>query len=94
MKKFKLYAGLGGSFGGARYVDTDEFESESDACDAAWEMAREIYEGYVGLHGIRSIEDIAKEEGLDLNNSTDVEYLEEIFNEERESWIDYYVKEE
>lgn len=37
--KYKIYAGLGGSFGGATYQYTDEFRTEEDALDTAYLLA-------------------------------------------------------
>ena len=87
MKKFKIYAGLGGGFGGATYSYTDEFESEDEASKAAWESAIESYEGYCGLHGLREVGDIMEEDKVDEDEAI------EIYNEERETWLDYYVVE-
>lgn len=85
-KKYKLYAGLGRSFGGAEYIETVEANSEEEASMWAWEAACEIYQSYEGLYGIRSYETIMEE----VNEDT----AWEIYEEERESWLDYYVKED
>lgn len=85
--KYKIYAGLGGGFGGANYQYTDDFASQSDAINAAYECALEEYEGYEGLHGLRSIDDIMEEDGIDDYDDALASY-----EEERESWLDYYAK--
>lgn len=87
MPYYKIYAGLGGSFGGAQYQYTDELDDENEANLAAWEYACEIYENYVGSYGLRSISNIIKEE--DCNEDEAWEY----YQEDRESWIEYYIKE-
>lgn len=84
---FEIYAGLSGGFGGAKYVETIEFPSYEEAEDYALELAIEEYQGYEGLHGIRSISEIMEDEGLDEDDA-ELEYLEE-----RDSWLDYYVEE-
>lgn len=87
MPKYEIYAGLGGGFGGANYEETLEFENEDEAEDYAWECACQQYEGYAGLHGLRSVDQIVEE------NEVDKEEAEIIYSEERESWLDYYAKE-
>ena len=83
MKKYLLKYGLGGGFGGATSGVVEEFKNESDAIDEAWRLACEEYESYAGLHGIRDYEQIMEEDEVDEDEA------EDIFNEERESWIDY-----
>ncbi|WP_091020628.1 MULTISPECIES: hypothetical protein [Paenibacillus] len=86
MQSFKIYAGLGGGFGGANYECTEQFNNEGEAEKFAWSKACEHYESYAGSNGLRSIEDITEEEEVGE------EEAEEIYNEERENWLDYYVK--
>lgn len=87
MKQYKIFTGLGGGFGGAREYGTYEVSSQDDAEQYAYEVACEEYEGYAGLHGLRSVDDIIEEEGY-----CEVE-AEDAYNEERESWLSYYVEE-
>ena len=61
-----------------------EAENEQQAVDEAYYQALERYDDYAGLHGIQSKEDIAEEENL-----TDEDEIELIYNEARESWINY-----
>ena len=61
LKKYEIYAGLGGSFGGANLVDTVFCKSEYEAETIAREHALDIYESYEGLYGLKSWEDIKKE---------------------------------
>lgn len=102
--KYKIYAGLGGSFGGATYVDTLEFENEEHASEYAYEVAIDEYEKYEGFHGLKTYNDCIAEaekyvlEGDFASNDIYVNKLEEcareIYNEEMERWIDYYVEED
>jgi len=99
---YNIYAGLGGGFGSnLEEVESEvDFACESDAWEAAWEAACEIYEGYIGTDdSIRSVAQIIED---DLK--TDPEYAEateeelekvaiEIFEEEREGWLEYNVEE-
>lgn len=89
LEQYNVYAGLGGGFGGAFYQFTTLAESEDDAMDEAYNAACEEYDSRAGMHGIRSYEEIAEDEDLDPNE--DIEVIEEIYNQEREDWIDYYV---
>lgn len=57
---FKVYAGLGGGFGGANYQGTFEYESEEEASADARRMAVEEYESYEGNHGLQSFDDVAR----------------------------------
>ena len=84
LKNYNIYAGLGGSFGGAKYVGTLNGVTSEEASDAAFESAIEEYESYEGYHGLRNIGDIMEEEGVDEQEAYD------IYIDERESWLDYY----
>lgn len=88
MKQFNIYAGLGGGFGGASYRGTGEFKSFADAEQEAYELAVEEYQSYEGYHGILSWHDVADENNLDYFEDSDE--IDEIYNEELESWLDYY----
>lgn len=85
-KTWELYAGLGGGFGGANYT-RDFVGTYEEAMREAELDAISEYESYEGLYGIRSIEDIMEEDGLDE------EEAEVVYNDERESWLDYHVDE-
>lgn len=87
LQQYNIYAGLGGSFGGAFYQFTTIAESEGDANEMAWEAAVAEYETYEGTNGISSYEDVRRE-NYDPDY-TDEDY-EAIYNEEREAWLDYY----
>lgn len=88
MQKFNIYAGLGGSFGGASYQGTGDFKSLVDAENEAYQLAVEEYESYSGCHGLLSWGDVADENGLDYNE--DSAEIDELYIEEMESWLDYY----
>ena len=83
---FKVYAGLAGGFGGADFIEVEEFDNEEEAWTRAWERACEEYEGYCGLYGLRTLEEIMEEDGVSE------EEAEETYSEERESWLDYRVE--
>lgn len=83
MPKYKIFAG---SLNKAEYKYTEEFSNEDDATMAAYNEAIEDYEMFAGLHGTRDIAMIMDEDEVDEDEATG------IFCEERESWLDYYVK--
>ena len=96
MAWFKIYAGLGGGFGGATYHGTYEYDNIDEACHEAYCLAEEEYQSYEGCHGIMSLEDVEqdlRDSGFIDGDMTDAEvedcvadhYLEEI-----ESWICFY----
>ena len=81
--KWFISYGLGGGFGGANNFEVIDAHDEDEANRYAWEKACEDYESYVGLHGLRTEDEIMEEDNVDQ------ETAEEIYNEERESWLDY-----
>ncbi|WP_409174426.1 hypothetical protein [Brevibacillus fortis] len=87
MAEYRIYAGLGGSFGGAKFIDTLEFENEDEAADYAFDTACEEFERCAGLYGLASYKQI-KEENPDLDDDD----LDEIYNQERERWLSYKVE--
>lgn len=102
MAKYNIYAGMGGSFGGLAYQDTDEFENKEAADKYARECAIEDYTSYEGYHGIRSwmecASDYLMENGLieDEDEAEDYEFsdeeredIDDIYTEEIEGWIVY-----
>lgn len=86
MKKFKIYAGLGGGFGGAEFIKEGEYENAYLANEDAYYEAREIYESYGGLHGLLN-------EEMWLEDNDSMEGYEEAYEEDIDSWIEYYVEE-
>jgi hypothetical protein len=85
LKKWKVYAGLGGGFGGANYIKTVSGSRDS-AEKEAYQAAVEEYESYEGLHGLRTIDQIEEEDGVSYEEAS------QTYNDEMESWLDYYVK--
>ena len=89
MDKYNIYAGLGGSFGGANYKFTIEANSLEEATDVAYQEAVEEYEDYEGLHELKTWGDCAEELGVDVENE-DLDDVNDLYNEEIASWIEYY----
>lgn len=82
MGYYKIYAGLGGGFGGAEYLWTDEYTSEDEAVECAYSQACELYYDYQGFD---------REIALEDNPSLTEDELSEMESEDLETWIDYYV---
>lgn len=89
--KYNIYAGLGGSFGGATYQGTGDFKSRESAEQAAYEAAVEEYEMYEGYHGILDWYGVAETNNLDPDDENNEGEINELYNEEKESWMEYYV---
>lgn len=92
MAWYKIYAGLGGGFGGTHFQSTEEFPNEDEAYSYAYNIAVNEYKSYEGCHGVLSWEDCQE----DLNDSfPDMDFNDEDvdnhYQEEIESWIEYYV---
>lgn len=78
--------GLSGGFGGIQNYEVIKADSLEEADKDAYQRAIDEYESYSGLHGLRSISDIMEEDGVDSDEA------EDIYNEEREDWLDYSSK--
>lgn len=101
-KLYKIYAGLGGGFGGAYLRGTERFSSVDAALDEAFELAKEEYAGYEGMYGLKSFDECLEEAKAeyaddDIDDELTQKAIEEdamdIYNNEMESWLDYYVEE-
>ena len=86
VKKWAIFAGLGGGFGGSSFecFETCAYE---EAHSIAYQHACDSYESYVGSGGLRELSTIMEEDGVDEEEAG------EIYNEEREGWLDYHVEE-
>ncbi len=62
-----------------------EFSSKRAAEDYAYQRVIEAYDDFVGMYGILTVEEIMKEEDVDESDA------EQIFNDNRESELDYKV---
>lgn len=92
--KYKIYAGLGGSFGGATYQYTEDFDTEEEALDAAYDCAVQEYESYEGLYGLPSWEDVRDElsEAYGLDDEPSEDDIREVYLDHRDNWLDYKVE--
>ena len=92
MDKYNIYAGLGGSFGGANYKFTIEAKSKEEAEDIAYNEAVEVYQDFEGTYGIMDWDDCAISLEIDPYTENDdlIEKVDELYNEEMENWIKYY----
>ena len=62
---FIIGSGLGGGFGGQKNFEVIEANSLEDAEKWAWENACEEYESYAGMYGLRDINQIMEEDGIE-----------------------------
>ena len=100
---YRIYAGMSGGFGGANYAGWLDTDDEAEAESYAREIAIEEYQSYEGYHGILSEYECAQElygEGGPgdvpewvWESHTAQEEIHDMYTEEIESWIDYYVEE-
>jgi hypothetical protein len=86
--KYKIYAGLCGGFGGAQYIKTEEFSCEDYALLEAYTEACDCYDSCARQNGLFNEVD-ALEENPELSE----EDLNDMYVDDRESWIDYWVEE-
>ena len=89
---FKIYCGMGGSFGGARYNGTYEYADIDEATEDAYRMAEEEYQSYEGCHGIMSWDDCREDLIESFGEEPDEEDVDMHYREEIESWVSWYVK--
>ena len=96
MAWFKIYCGMGGSFGGAQYHGTYEYANIEEATQDAYLKAEEEYQSYEGCHGILSYADCEEDlqdSGFIDGDMSDDEIEDMVYShyrEEIESWISYY----
>lgn len=92
-KKYNIYAGLSGGFGGATYQYTGLFNSQEEADNEAYQRACEEYDSYSESHGLLTYEE-AEEQAINEGCSPGTKdfeiYISEVFQEDIEKWVDYY----
>ena len=95
MPKFKIYAGLSGGFGGARYCGVYECADRNEAETFAREQAVEEYESYGGYHGLYTWDSMRQEIADDEYDGdieqVDPEDVDMRMMEEVEGWLTYKV---
>ena len=82
------------SVGGGTFCEGPRpYACEHDAIDDAYHMATEDYESFEGLHGIPDIADIMSDkEGYNLDEDATEDQCWEVYYEQRENWMNYWVK--
>ena len=95
MPKFKIYAGLSGGFGGARYCGVYECADRDEAETYAREQAVEEYESYGGYHGLYTWDSMRQEIADDEYDGdieqVDPEDVDMRLMEEVEGWLTYKI---
>ena len=86
MPKYKLYAGLGGSFGGAECQGIFDYDTEEEALEEAEAMAIDIYQSYEGMYGILGWDELAE-----LYPEYSPDEIDDEYQSQLDMWIDYYV---
>ena len=72
---WQMRYGLGGGFGGCKNKDWEDLpgvDKEEQANEIAYEAACEEYESYEGLHGLRTISEIAEEDGVSADEAEEI----------------------
>ena len=91
-KWYRLYINSVG--GGTECEGPMEYKSKDSAMDDARQMAIDDYESFEGYHGIPDISDIIEDkEGYGLDEDTSEDECWEVYYEQREGWMDYWVVE-
>ena len=98
MPNYRIYAGLGGGFGGASFEGIYEYRNQEEAERAAYVMAAEEYESYAGMHGLLDYDGIREDleesgfiDTIDENEIDDM--VDNAYMEYMESWLDYRAEE-
>ena len=92
MEKYKCWYGLNGSFGGARDYEIEEFDSGDRAIEYAYNLACEEYSKYEGTNFMRTFGQILEEENLDDDVLEDIRKAQDIYESEREEWLEYRIE--
>jgi len=87
--KFEIRYALNGGFGGTENKEWEDSNASTldEAEKDAYNHACEEYDGYDGMHGLRSTEDIMEEDEVNEDEAQD------IWLDEREEWLDYEARE-
>lgn len=84
MKRFKITYGCGM---GSTEEDIITARNLDHANKIAWEAACQDYDNYAGMHGLRDLDEIMEEDGVDEDEAV------QIYEDERESWLEYDAEE-
>ena len=91
-KWYRLYINSVG--GGTECEGPREYKTKEDAMDDARQMAIDDYESFEGYHGIPDIGEIIEDkEGYGLDEDTSEDECWEVYYEQREGWMNYWVVE-
>ena len=94
MGEWKIYYGLGGGFGGAKFSHIETGCGRVTAEEIAFQLAVEEYESYGGYHGLTSYDEIRENlEDYGLDEEATDEDIWMAYMEEVNSWIEYYAVE-
>lgn len=98
MRKYEIFAGMGGGFGGAQSHGIYEFRNFREAERYAYGLAFDEYQSYEGSHGILNREEVYEDclasEWIDPEAQSEVEIdniVDEAYIEAVEGWIEWRV---
>lgn len=91
-KWYRIYINSVG--GGTECEGPYDYKTEDDAMEEARLKAIDDYETYEGYHGIPDIDDIMEDKaGYNLYDNATEDDCWDAYYEQRENWLDYWVKE-
>jgi hypothetical protein len=88
--KYAIFAGLGGGYGGAVFIDFEDCTSMEQADEIACECARDTWESYGGMAGVDGYD--FEEYQKEYPDATESDY-DDADNEAFDSWADYHAEE-
>lgn len=94
MPQYKVYAGLGGGFGGSTFRGIFPFQDVDEAEKFAHDEAVDEYEMYAGMHGLDDYDSIYQEfvDNRIPEDEIDEGDVELALEESMDSWLDYHVE--
>lgn len=88
MLEFNIYAGLS-IFGDETYQYTTLCESLEQAESEAYNVAIQEYQAHEGTKNLKTLEDIALDLKLNLDNESEYEQAMEAYTSELDNWVRY-----
>lgn len=103
MPKYRIFAGLGGGFGGVQQCEIAECTSLKEATDLAYREACDQFDSQEGCgmdgwnefmdEAIQYVSEEDFEDDESAYESALEDYARQLENDARESWIEYYAEE-
>lgn len=98
LREYNIYAGLGGSFGGAKYQYTTLCASMDEAEDEAYQAASREYDMFTFYDGVRGFDEALEEARENIDDGWNLDdddpdlqsFAEEIYHGYMDDWCQYY----